>query len=104
MGIIESCAERVNPRGLRVPAFAGRVRVELGAGAGRARVEKFFVRVTECWSEAHELNQLKIRKTRGCTVTRVVCQYCAYDSRPAAIITCDVTIHCCEVLAQTLAM
>jgi len=42
----ESCAGRVNPRGLRVPAFAGRVRVVLGAG--RARVEKFFVRVTEC--------------------------------------------------------
>jgi len=44
----------VNPRGLRVPAFAGRVRehallcvrVVLAAGAGR--VEKFFVRITEC--------------------------------------------------------
>jgi len=52
--LVESCAGRVNPRGLREPAFAGRVRepallyvgtrVELAAGAGRARDEKFFVR------------------------------------------------------------
>ena len=69
--LVESCAGRVNPRGLRVPAFAGRVRepallcvrvwVVLAAGAGRARVEKFFVRVTECWAKARELNQLKNR-------------------------------------------
>ena len=39
--IVESCAGRV-----RVEFAAGRV--VLGAGAGRARVEKFFVRVTEC--------------------------------------------------------
>jgi len=38
---------RANPRGLRVPAFTGRVRVVLGAGARRARDKKFFVRVTE---------------------------------------------------------
>jgi len=29
---LESCAVRVNPRGLRVPAVAGRVRFVLGAG------------------------------------------------------------------------
>jgi len=62
---IESCAGLINPRGLRVPAFAGRVRepallcvrvrVELAAWRGecglylvRVRVEKFFVWVTEC--------------------------------------------------------
>ena len=55
---LESCAGRVNPRGLWVPAFAGtrtalragavRVRVELAAGTGRTRDEKFFVRVTKC--------------------------------------------------------
>jgi len=39
----------------------------LRAGAGRARVEKFFVWVTECWAKARELHQLKNRKTRGCT-------------------------------------
>ena len=39
---IDSCAGRVNPRGLRKPAFAG-----------RARDEKFFVLVTECWAKAH---------------------------------------------------
>jgi len=75
----ESRAGRVNPRGLRVPAFAGRV--ELAAG----RDEKFFVWVTECWVKAHELNQLTNRKTRGCT--EVVCQHCALNSRPAAVIT-----------------
>ena len=53
---------------VRVELAAGRVRVVLGAGAGRARVEKFFVRVTQCLAKAHELNQLKNRKTRGCTV------------------------------------
>ena len=59
-----------NPRGLREPAFAGRVqepvllcvrvRVVLAAGAGRDK--KFFVRATECLAKAHELNQLKNRK------------------------------------------
>ena len=29
---------------------------------GRARVEKFFEQVTECWAKACELNQLKIAK------------------------------------------
>jgi len=38
-----------------------------GAGARRERVQKFFVRVTECRAKAHELNQLKNCKTRGCT-------------------------------------
>ena len=80
---LESSAGRVNPRGLRVPAFVGTRtalragvgwiccgvgRVVLAVGAGRARVEKFFVRVTECWAKARELNQLKNRKTRGCSL------------------------------------
>jgi len=70
---------------LRVPAFAGRVqepvllcvgvRVVLAAGAGRARDEKFFVRVTECLAKAHELNQLKNRKEHG--FTKFFCQHCA---------------------------
>jgi len=65
--LVEPCTGRFDPRGLWEPAFvgrmreavllrvrvpvelaAGRERVVLGAGAGRARVEKFFVRVTEC--------------------------------------------------------
>ena len=77
--VLESCAGRVNPRGLRVPAFAGRVRgpallcvrvrVELAVGRGGlnlvrveklfVRVEKLFLRVSECSVKAHELNQLK---------------------------------------------
>jgi len=44
---LESCAGRVNPRGLRVPAFVGRVRepallcvrVRVELAVGRARVE-----------------------------------------------------------------
>jgi len=43
---LESCAGRVDQRGLRAPAFAGLVRVKFAAG--RARVERFFVGVTEC--------------------------------------------------------
>ena len=35
----------------------------------------FFVRATECGAKAHELTQLKNRKTRGCT--KVVCQHCS---------------------------
>ena len=54
--VLESCAGRVNPRVLRVPAFGGRVReaallcvrVRVELGAGRARVEKFMLRVTKC--------------------------------------------------------
>jgi len=55
--VVESCAGRVNPHALRVPAFAGRVRepvdicVRLRAkfSAGRVRngLRKLFVRVTE---------------------------------------------------------
>ena len=45
---------------------------------------KFFVRATACGAKAHELNQLKNRKTRGCT--KVVCQQCAQASKPRAII------------------
>jgi len=60
--LLESCAGRVNSHRLRVPVFAG-------------RDEKSFVGVTECWAKAHELNQLKIRKTHG--YTEVVCQHCA---------------------------
>jgi len=60
---------------VRVELAAGRVRVVLDAGAEWTRVEKFFVRVTECWATARVLNQLKNRKTRGCTV--LVCQHCA---------------------------
>jgi len=60
---------------VRVELAAGQERVVLGAGAQQARVEKFFVRVTECGAKARELNQLKNRKTRGCT--EVVCQQCA---------------------------
>jgi len=52
-----------------------RVRVELAAGAGRTRVEKLLMLVNECWAKAHELDQLRNRKTRGCT--EVVCQHCA---------------------------
>jgi len=51
------------------------VRVVLAAGAGWARDEKLFVRVTECLAKAHELNQLKNRKAHG--FTKFFCQHCA---------------------------
>ena len=89
--LLESCAGRVagtricgagagTPTALRAGAGwtccrAGRARVELAAGAGRARNEKIFLRVNGCWAKARELNQLKNRKTRGCI--EVVCQHCA---------------------------
>ena len=46
-------------------ARAGRVQVELAAGAGRD--EKFLLQVSKCCAKAHEFNHLKNRKTRGCT-------------------------------------
>jgi len=74
---IESYAERVNPRGLRVPAFAEQVLepVLLCMRGGRRMGNSLFVWATECEAKAHELNQLKNRKTRGCT--KVVSQQCA---------------------------
>jgi len=60
---------------LRVELAVGRARVELAADAGRARDEKLFMRVNERSGKAHELIQLKNRKTRGCT--EVACQDCA---------------------------
>ena len=41
-------ALRAGARVVRVELAARRVRVVLGAGAGRAQVEKIFERVTEC--------------------------------------------------------
>jgi len=67
---MELCAVRVNPRRLRAPALSGQVRepVLLCMRGG-----KFFVRATACGAKAHELNQLKNRKTRGCTkITNVI--------------------------------
>jgi len=55
---IDSCAGRVNPRGLRVPAFAGRVVL----GAGRARDKELIVRVIEFWAKNMNLISSKIAK------------------------------------------
>jgi len=41
------------------------------------RVEKLFVRVTECSVKAHELNQLKNSQNTWMYSTRVVYQHCA---------------------------
>jgi len=63
MCTLESCAGRVKPRGLRVPALlCVRVRVELAAGARRARVEKFFVRVLSLEPKHINLISSKIAK------------------------------------------
>ena len=80
---LESCAGWVNLCELWVPALAGQVRepvllymwVWVELAAGQARDEKFFVWVTGCCAKAHELNQIKNCKTRGCT--KVACQHCA---------------------------
>ena len=69
---MELCAEQVNPRRLRAHAFARQVREPLLLCM---RGGKFFVRATTCGAKAHELNQLKNRKTLGCT--KVVYQHCA---------------------------
>jgi len=79
---------QVNLCGLRVPVFEGWVWESallcVKSGLNLLQVDKFFVQVTECRAKAHELNQLKNCKTRGCT--ELVCQHCAYDSWHAAVI------------------
>jgi len=72
---IETCAERVNTRGLRVPTFVGQVRepVLLCMLGGRRMGNSLCVQLNV---EPKHMNfQLKNRKTRGCT--KVVCQHCA---------------------------
>jgi len=88
--------------GCALESCAGRVRVELAAG--RARVEKFFVRVTECWAKARELNQLKNRKTRGCTVLELFASIALRTVGLQQLLHYDVTTHFCVTLAQTLTM
>jgi len=105
--VVESCAGRVNPRGLRVPAFAGGGCGNphcFASGAGLTRVEKFFERVTECWAKARELNQLKNRKTRGCTALEFFASIALRTVGLQQLLHYDVTTHSCETLAQTLAM
>jgi len=46
--MVKSCAERVNPHGLWVPALAGLVREPAGLRVRGGRGIKFFVRVIEC--------------------------------------------------------
>ena len=78
------------------------MRVELGVGW--ARVEKFFVWVTEYWAKAHELNQLKNHKARGCTVLEMFASIALRTVGLQQLLLDEVTIHCCKTLAQTLAM
>jgi len=68
LGIVyppESCAGRVNPRGLRVPATIG---VRGGRGLnllwGGRRIKILFVLVTECWLNASESD---MSRKKGCT-------------------------------------
>jgi len=80
-----------------VELAAGRVQVVPAADAGRARVEKFFVRVTECRAKTHELNQLKNCKTRGCT--EVFSSIALRTVGLQQLLHHDVTTRCCETLA-----
>jgi len=55
---LESSAGRVDPH-----CYA--------CGCGAGPVDKFFVRVTEFWAKAHEINQLENRETRGCSLLKL---------------------------------
>jgi len=92
-------------RGGLTRAGCGYPHLRGGAGwtccAGRARVDKFFVRVTECWAKAHELNHLKNPKTLGYTeVASIALRTVGLQQ----LLDYDVITHCCETLAQVLAM
>ena len=62
------------------------------------------MRVTECSAEARELNQLKNSKTRGCTVLELFASIALRTVGLQQFLHYNVTTHCCETLAQTLAM
>jgi len=70
--------------------------------AGRVQDGKLFVRATECGAKAHELNQLKNRKTRGCT--KVFASIALRPVSPEKLLHYDVTTHSCETLAHALVM
>jgi len=73
---------------------------------GQTRLEKFFVRITECSAKAHGLNQLKICKARGCTdsVHKLFASIALTTVGLQQLLHCDVTSHCCETFAQAIAM
>jgi len=70
--------------------------------AGRAQDGKIFVRATEYRAKAHELNQLKNRKTRGCTVLGLIASTAQVS--PEQLLHYDVTTRSCETLAHALVM
>jgi len=70
----------------------------------RAQDGKFFVPATECGAEACELNQLKNRKTRGCTVLELLANTALRPVSPEQLLHYDVTTRSCETLAHAHVM
>jgi len=110
---LEPCAGQVKTRagcacfrncgtgaGTGIAVCAGAGRVVFGAGASW----EFLCAGTEYWAKAHQLTQLKNRKTRGCTVLKLSASIALRTVGLQQLLHYDVTTHCCETLAQTLAM
>jgi len=62
------------------------------------------VRATEYRAKAHELNQLKNRKTRGYTVLELFASTALRPVSPEQLLHYDVTTRSCETLAHALVM
>ena len=100
---IESCAERVNPRGLRVPAFAGQVRepVLLCIRGGR-RIGNSLFGPRNVEAKYMNLNSSKISKHLD--VLKLFASTALRPVSPEQLLYYDVTTHSCETLAHALVM
>ena len=91
---IESCAERVNPHGLRVPAFAGQVG---GCRMGNSLCVQLNV-------EPKHMNLISSKIAKHVDVLKVFASIALRPASPEELLHYDVTTHSCETLAHALAM
>ena len=98
---IESCAERVNPRGLRVPAFAGQVResVLLCMRCGRRMGNSLCGQLNV---EPKHMNLISSKIAKRVDVLKLFASNALRPVSPEQLLQYDVTTHSCETLAHVL--
>jgi len=100
---IESNTERVNPRGLRVPAFVGQVRepVLLCMLGGRRMGNSLCVQLNV---EPKHMNLISSKIAKHVDVLKMFASIALRPVSPEQLLHYDVTTHSCETLAHALAM
>jgi len=98
---IESCAERVNPRGLRVPVFAGQVResVLLCMRCGRRMGNSLCGQLNV---EPKHMNLISSKIAKRVDVLKLFASNALRPVSPEQLLQYDVTTHSCETLAHVL--